>query len=65
MTVINYHRFHIQHDSIFDLELVTILGIPIRTCKLIIDNVIVETVNDSWAASDTGRMVRKNLAKAE
>ena len=35
------------------------LGIPMWTCKLIINNAIVDSVNDRWAALDRGRTVRK------
>ena len=30
-----------------------------RTYKFIIDNAIVDSVNDRWAASDTGRRIRQ------
>ena len=35
------------------------LDIPMRTCKLIIDNAIIISVNYKWAASDTGRLALK------
>ena len=35
------------------------LVIPMRSCKIIIDNANVDSVNDRWAASDTGRTAHK------
>ena len=35
----------------------SILGIPLCTCKLIIDRPIVDLVHSRWAASDTGSPV--------
>ena len=32
---------------------------PYRTCKLMIGNAIVDSVNDRWKTSDTGRTARK------
>ena len=41
------------------------LGISMSTCKLIIDNVIVDSIKDRWADSDTGRTARKIWQKLD
>ena len=55
-----------RRGAITDLSVeFSILHIPLGTCKLIIDNTIVDLVYNRWLASNTGRTVQKIFPRSE